>query len=115
VAEVIYQIEGYGAATDRHLLRFSVSHGWLSNESAASSSTKPFLTLKSLFPEQQHSSINEVAGVIAQMLRLKEGDHKTLLGTITTVAERHGHQMSMKRFLLCCDLSAVHKQLLSDL
>jgi hypothetical protein len=57
--------------------------------------------------------MNEVAGVIAQVLKVKDADHMALLHTIMTDAETHGHLMSMKRFLHCCDLTAEQKLLLA--
>jgi hypothetical protein len=37
-----------------------------------------------------------------------------LLDTITSVAEEHGHMMSMKRFLHCCDMTAAQKQIITS-
>jgi endonuclease III len=90
VAEGVYNAS-FRAAIDRHMLHFSIGHGWIKN---AATSNEAFDILKRMFQNKHHPLMNECAEVIAQLLE-QDSQGTQLLRIVTTVAAKFNHQFSM--------------------
>jgi len=101
VAESIYDVP-YGIAVDRHVQRFTITHGIVSG-TTSNSAERHMQTLLRIYEKRQYPIVNEVPCALSQIIRSSEcASANELVNLVMKVAEKFGMTRHLQDYLSLC-------------